>query len=307
MLVDYKGGAAFGPCARLPHTVGMVTDLDGSLVERALASLHAELARREAVLAAVGAKDVEDHRRLVGRRRPAPVLPRLVIVVDEFASLVEELPDFVGGLVGIAMRGRSPRRAPGAGDPAPRGRRLARHPRQHQPAAVPGRHPRHRVARRHRLAAGRDHQPDDAGSRLRPHRPRRPDAVPGRPRRRASAARVARHEAPTVEVLPAAELGDPDPLRAAGAEAAATTTRPTSSLLVDACVAAAARLGLPPQPLAVAAAAAGRARPRRDRTGRRTRWPARPDASRRWRTASSTCRRSRPAGRSCSTSTGRPT
>jgi S-DNA-T family DNA segregation ATPase FtsK/SpoIIIE len=104
VLVDYKGGAAFGPCARLPHTVGLVTDLDGSRVERALASLAAELSRRETVLQSVGAKDLEEHRRLVGSGTP---LPRLVIVVDEFASLVEDLPDFVGGLVAIAMRGRS--------------------------------------------------------------------------------------------------------------------------------------------------------------------------------------------------------
>ncbi len=104
VLVDYKGGAAFGPCEHLPHVVGMVTDLDGALVERALASLTAELTRREGVLKAVGAKDVEEHRRLVG---PGQVLPRLVLVVDEFASLAEELPDFVRGLVGIAMRGRS--------------------------------------------------------------------------------------------------------------------------------------------------------------------------------------------------------
>ncbi|MBC7373891.1 MAG: FHA domain-containing protein, partial [Frankiales bacterium] len=104
VLVDYKGGAAFGPCEHLPHVVGMVTDLDGALVERALASLTAELSRREAVLKAAGAKDIEEHRRVVG---PGQVMPRLVLVVDEFASLAEELPDFVGGLVGIAMRGRS--------------------------------------------------------------------------------------------------------------------------------------------------------------------------------------------------------
>ncbi|MCW2674419.1 MAG: putative cell division FtsK/SpoIIIE-like protein, partial [Frankiales bacterium] len=101
VLVDYKGGAAFKDCARLPHTVGMVTDLDGHLVERALASLTAELRRREQLLAAAGAKDIED------LWATGAVLARLVIVIDEFASLVEELPDFVRGLVGIAQRGRS--------------------------------------------------------------------------------------------------------------------------------------------------------------------------------------------------------
>ncbi|MCW2670464.1 MAG: putative cell division-related protein, partial [Frankiales bacterium] len=101
VLVDYKGGAAFKDCARLPHTVGMVTDLDGHLVERALASLTAELRRREQLLAQAGAKDIED------LWATGTALPRLVIVIDEFASLVEELPDFVRGLVGIAQRGRS--------------------------------------------------------------------------------------------------------------------------------------------------------------------------------------------------------
>jgi S-DNA-T family DNA segregation ATPase FtsK/SpoIIIE len=101
VLVDYKGGAAFKDCARLPHTVGMVTDLDGHLVERALASLTAELKTRELVLQQAGAKDIEDFWSGGGS------LPRLVIVIDEFASLVEELPDFVRGLVGIAQRGRS--------------------------------------------------------------------------------------------------------------------------------------------------------------------------------------------------------
>ena len=106
MLVDYKGGSAFAECVRLPHTVGMVTDLDPHQVERALASLSAELTRREHILAAAGAKDIEDYQFLVDKRQARP-LPRLVIVIDEFASMVRDLPDFVAGLVNIAQRGRS--------------------------------------------------------------------------------------------------------------------------------------------------------------------------------------------------------
>jgi len=108
VLVDYKGGSAFADCMRLPHTVGMVTDLDPHLVERALVSLSAELTRREHVLAAAGAKDIEDYQRLLDRSpdRLEP-MPRLLIVIDEFASMVRDLPDFVTGLVNIAQRGRS--------------------------------------------------------------------------------------------------------------------------------------------------------------------------------------------------------
>ena len=113
VLVDYKGGSAFKDCVRLPHVVGMVTDLDAHLTQRALASLAAELTRRERILAAAGVKDIEDYtvmfdRAARGGRGGVPVpLPRLVIVVDEFASLARDLPDFVTGLVGIAQRGRS--------------------------------------------------------------------------------------------------------------------------------------------------------------------------------------------------------
>jgi S-DNA-T family DNA segregation ATPase FtsK/SpoIIIE len=105
VLIDYKGGAAFRDCAALPHTVGMVTDLDGHLTERALRSLGAELRRREALLAAAGCTDLDEYIGLASPR--GEPLPRLVLVVDEFATLAEELPDFVGGLVAIAQRGRS--------------------------------------------------------------------------------------------------------------------------------------------------------------------------------------------------------
>ncbi|GLW50954.1 cell division protein FtsK [Streptomyces sp. NBRC 14336] len=107
VLVDYKGGAAFKDCVHLPHTVGMVTDLDAHLVERALESLGAELHRREHILAAADAKDIEDYQDLVRRDPSHQPVPRLLIVIDEFASMVRDLPDFVTGLVNIAQRGRS--------------------------------------------------------------------------------------------------------------------------------------------------------------------------------------------------------
>ncbi len=107
VLVDYKGGSAFKDCNRLPHTVGMVTDLDTHLVERALESLGAELRRREHILAAAGTKDLEDYI-IAMRTNPALApMPRLLIVIDEFASMARELPDFVTGLVNVAQRGRS--------------------------------------------------------------------------------------------------------------------------------------------------------------------------------------------------------
>jgi S-DNA-T family DNA segregation ATPase FtsK/SpoIIIE len=90
LLVDYKGGAAFGAITELPHVVGVLTDLDPAGSSRALASLRAELRRRERLEAA-------------GAPRPA----KLVVVIDEFATLAAELPEFLAGMLDIAQRGRS--------------------------------------------------------------------------------------------------------------------------------------------------------------------------------------------------------
>ncbi|CUU55007.1 DNA segregation ATPase FtsK/SpoIIIE, S-DNA-T family [Parafrankia irregularis] len=113
LLVDYKGGSAFTAAAALPHCVGLVTDLDGHHANRVLDSLGAELRRRERLLAVAGARDIDElwalaeREPVAGPGRAGPGLPRLVVIVDEFATLVEEVPDFVPGLVGIGMRGRS--------------------------------------------------------------------------------------------------------------------------------------------------------------------------------------------------------
>ncbi len=107
VLVDYKGGSAFADCERLPHTVGMVTNLDARETERALASLDAELKRRERVLGNLGAKDLD----AAWERDPEAAsrngLARLVMVIDEFAELKAELPEFINGIVRIARVGRS--------------------------------------------------------------------------------------------------------------------------------------------------------------------------------------------------------
>lgn len=107
VLVDYKGGSAFADCEWLPHTVGMVTNLDGRETERALESLDAELQRRETVLKAMGAKDADTAWEKDPDAASRNGLARLVLVIDEFAELKAELPDFVTGLVRIARVGRS--------------------------------------------------------------------------------------------------------------------------------------------------------------------------------------------------------
>ena len=89
VLIDFKGGGAFDSLRELAHVAAVVTDLDGELAGRALRSLRAELQDRE--------RQVLD----------ATLGGRLVIVVDEFATLAVEQPRFLHGLVDVAERGRS--------------------------------------------------------------------------------------------------------------------------------------------------------------------------------------------------------
>jgi S-DNA-T family DNA segregation ATPase FtsK/SpoIIIE len=102
LFVDYKGGAATEAFNSVPHTVGYVTNLDASLSLRALTSLRAELNHRMRLMEGK-AKDLAE----MLERFPDEAPPSLVIVVDEFATLVKEVPEFVAGVVDIAQRGRS--------------------------------------------------------------------------------------------------------------------------------------------------------------------------------------------------------
>ncbi len=96
VLADFKGGTSFDALAELPQVAAVITDLDEQGAHRGVKSLTAELRRRETVLAAAGARDVS-----------GTTLPRLVIVVDEFAALLQEHPDLGEVFVDIAARGRA--------------------------------------------------------------------------------------------------------------------------------------------------------------------------------------------------------
>ncbi len=102
LFVDYKGGASSKVFERLPHTVGYVTNLSADLSVRALVSLRAELNRRMQIMEGI-AKDLDEMLEKAPDQAPAS----LVIMVDEFATLVKEVPEFVAGVVDIAQRGRS--------------------------------------------------------------------------------------------------------------------------------------------------------------------------------------------------------
>jgi S-DNA-T family DNA segregation ATPase FtsK/SpoIIIE len=100
LFVDFKGGASFDPLRALPHCVGVITDLDEREVLRALTSLRSEVHRRERILAARGLRSIDE-------QPPGEGLARLVLVVDEYAAMVEDHPDLTSLFTDLAARGRS--------------------------------------------------------------------------------------------------------------------------------------------------------------------------------------------------------
>ena len=99
LFVDFKGGASFGSLGDLPHSVGVLTDLEAERAERALASLAAELRHRERELAARALRSIDESE--------TPPFPRLVVVVDEYAAVVDTLPALHAAFTDLAARGRS--------------------------------------------------------------------------------------------------------------------------------------------------------------------------------------------------------
>jgi len=113
LLIDFKGGSAFRVFEGLPHLVGTITNLDGALIERAWEALRAEVRARQHTLRAANARDIAEYHRLYAAspaQWAAPdyrPLPHLFIIVDEFAQLARQFPDFLRELIQIAQLGRS--------------------------------------------------------------------------------------------------------------------------------------------------------------------------------------------------------
>ena len=105
MFFDFKGGSGLGPLTSLPHCVGLMTDLTRSELDRTMASLRAEVRRREQLLAAVEAPDLTAYRQ--AGRTDKPPLAQLVVIIDEFRMLVDDAPESLNELMRIATIGRS--------------------------------------------------------------------------------------------------------------------------------------------------------------------------------------------------------
>lgn len=115
LIVDYKGGSLFQQLQadgrRLPHVSGALSNHSGG-IGRILSSISYECIRRQKLFAEAhrrsdkAVSSLQEYRRLSETIQLEP-LAELILVVDEFAELKKEEPDFMKSLISLARTGRS--------------------------------------------------------------------------------------------------------------------------------------------------------------------------------------------------------
>ena len=107
ILVDYKGGTCLGPLKRLPHCVDLLTDLEPAATTRAIEAISAQLRRREQILRKSNCKDITEYEQLRRHQPSLAPLARMLVVVDEFATLAATQEELLEHLLRLAAQGRS--------------------------------------------------------------------------------------------------------------------------------------------------------------------------------------------------------
>ena len=106
-LIDYKGGGMANAFAGLPHLAGTVSNLDGSTITRCMMSIRSELNRRQMLFTKAKVNEISRYQRYFAEGRLKEPLPHLLIIVDEFAQLKANEPEFLRELINVAQIGRS--------------------------------------------------------------------------------------------------------------------------------------------------------------------------------------------------------
>lgn len=106
-IIDYKGGGMANLFNGLPHLIGQISNLSGNQVHRAMVSIKSENRRRQRIFTENGVNNINLYTKLYKNNEVSVPVPHLFIIIDEFAELKREEPDFMKELVSVAQVGRS--------------------------------------------------------------------------------------------------------------------------------------------------------------------------------------------------------
>ena len=115
VIIDFKGGGIASALTQkgktLPHIAGTLSNLDPDDMQRSLVSFKNECRYREKMLQKLAEKrnmpimNLDEYRKK--KTEEFPEIAHLVIIVDEFAELKQERPEFMKELITVARVGRS--------------------------------------------------------------------------------------------------------------------------------------------------------------------------------------------------------
>jgi len=107
VIIDFKGGGMVNQFKDLPHLVGAITNIDGREIDRSLLSIKAELKKRQGLFAQCNVNHIDKYIQKFKSGEVTYPLPHLILIVDEFAELKAEQPEFMKELISAARIGRS--------------------------------------------------------------------------------------------------------------------------------------------------------------------------------------------------------
>lgn len=107
VIIDFKGGGMVNQFKDLPHLLGAITNIDGKAINRSLKSIKAELQKRQKYFAEADVNHIDKYIKKYKNGEVKQPLPHLIIIVDEFAELKAEQPEFMKELISAARIGRS--------------------------------------------------------------------------------------------------------------------------------------------------------------------------------------------------------
>ena len=107
VIIDFKGGGMVNQFRELPHLLGAITNIDGKAINRSLKSIKAELQKRQRLFADADVNHIDKYIKKYKAGEVSTPLPHLIIIVDEFAELKAEQPEFMKELISAARIGRS--------------------------------------------------------------------------------------------------------------------------------------------------------------------------------------------------------
>lgn len=107
VIIDFKGGGMANQFERLPHLIGKITDIDSQEINRSLLSIRAELEKRKRLFAEHEVNHIDQYIAKYREGAAQVPLPHLILIVDEFAELKAEQPEFMKELISTARVGRS--------------------------------------------------------------------------------------------------------------------------------------------------------------------------------------------------------